>query len=214
MVACGRRCTLCHKFCGLKIELHHIKFSSEGGPETFENCIALCFECHADMRSYDAKHPKGRKFSEEELAGHRDRWYARVEATGGLEVAVEHAAKDKATYDRFQSLLPFEGSPRYLQHRSVGLPYNVKYLQPMYEYLDSCSDPAFEFLDADLEGAHQRLADAIVSLAEEIGKRGFAEQSPDILYIQPGLKDRDYELYSTIVRQLSQLEVEAYLIHL
>lgn len=67
MVACGRHCCLCHKFCGLKIEIHHIKPQSEGGSDTLENAIPLCFDCHADMRSYDAKHPKGTKYTEKEF---------------------------------------------------------------------------------------------------------------------------------------------------
>lgn len=59
LIASGRHCCICHKFCGTKIEIHHIKQESESGEDTFENAIALCFDCHADMRSYDFKHPKG-----------------------------------------------------------------------------------------------------------------------------------------------------------
>ncbi|WP_104421880.1 HNH endonuclease [Neolewinella xylanilytica] len=51
LVKAGRHCCLCHKFCGLKIELHHIKLKSQGGEETEENCIPLCFDCHADVQS-------------------------------------------------------------------------------------------------------------------------------------------------------------------
>jgi 5-methylcytosine-specific restriction endonuclease McrA len=53
LTACGRHCCICHKFSGLKMELHHIVHRSEGGQDTFENCIPLCFDCHGDMRSYD-----------------------------------------------------------------------------------------------------------------------------------------------------------------
>lgn len=73
--ACGRFCTLCRKYCGTKMELHHIEFRSDGGANTFDNCIPLCFDCHGDMKSYDAKHPKGSKFSPEELRLHRKTWY-------------------------------------------------------------------------------------------------------------------------------------------
>lgn len=47
-VASQRHCCLCHKFCGVKIEIHHIVLASEGGRDTFDNAIALCFDCHAD----------------------------------------------------------------------------------------------------------------------------------------------------------------------
>ena len=60
------------------MEVHHIKAKADGGPDTFENAIPLCFDCHAMVRQYDPKHPKGIKFSEKELIQHRDNWYAAV----------------------------------------------------------------------------------------------------------------------------------------
>ena len=48
MVACGRRCCICHKFCGNNMELHHIKARADGGEDIFQNAIPLCFDCHAD----------------------------------------------------------------------------------------------------------------------------------------------------------------------
>lgn len=76
----ARCCCICHKFCGIKIELHHIIQEADGGPNNFENCIPLCLDCHADMFSYDDKHPKGTKYRPEELKLHRDRWYAKKAA--------------------------------------------------------------------------------------------------------------------------------------
>lgn len=46
LVASGRCCCICHKFCGVRIETHHIRPVSKGGDDTFENCIPLCFEAH------------------------------------------------------------------------------------------------------------------------------------------------------------------------
>lgn len=57
------------------MELHHIVPKSQGGEETIENCIPLCFDCHADVGHYNPKHPKGTRFSDSELRGHRDNWY-------------------------------------------------------------------------------------------------------------------------------------------
>ncbi|TLS51807.1 hypothetical protein FE782_12910 [Paenibacillus antri] len=82
LVSCGRHCCLCHKFCGIKIELHHIKQKADGGEDTFENCIPLCFDCHAEVQAYNSKHPKGRKFTVNELIKHRDRWYDTVLTNG------------------------------------------------------------------------------------------------------------------------------------
>ncbi len=53
LVACRRSCCICNKFCGSKIELHHIVQKADGGTDTFENCIPLCFDCHAEVKAYN-----------------------------------------------------------------------------------------------------------------------------------------------------------------
>ena len=78
MIACGRHCCICHKFCGNKMEVHHITPQKDGGEDTFDNAIPLCLFCHAEVGSYNANHPKGVKFSKSELIRHRDNWYNRV----------------------------------------------------------------------------------------------------------------------------------------
>ena len=55
--ACGRCCCICHSFCGKNIELHHIIQKSDGGPDSFDNAIPLCLNCHADMGKTDPHHP-------------------------------------------------------------------------------------------------------------------------------------------------------------
>ena len=75
MVACARCCCICHKRCGNKMEVHHIVPQKDGGEDTFENAIPLCFDCHAEVGAYNTDHPKGVKFSKTELKRHRDNWY-------------------------------------------------------------------------------------------------------------------------------------------
>ena len=88
LVDCKRSCAICRKFCGTKIELHHIKPVSEGGGDTYENCIPLCFDCHSDVKSYNEKHPKGKKYTESELIYHRTNWY-RLVKSGQEDVELE-----------------------------------------------------------------------------------------------------------------------------
>jgi len=71
---CHRRCCVCHRFCGIKIEIHHIQPSEAGGDDSIENAIPLCFECHAEVQLYNDKHPRGRKFRPEELLQHKEQW--------------------------------------------------------------------------------------------------------------------------------------------
>lgn len=71
---CHRRCCICHRFCGTKMETDHIVPTAEGGPNTIDNAIPVCFECHAEIHSYNDKHPRGRKFHPNELRGHKEQW--------------------------------------------------------------------------------------------------------------------------------------------
>ena len=47
---------------------------STGGSDDIENAIPVCFECHAEIHSYNDKHPRGRKFLPEELRAHKEQW--------------------------------------------------------------------------------------------------------------------------------------------
>lgn len=74
LVACHRRCCICYRFCGVKIETDHIVPVAEGGTDTIDNAIPVCFECHAEIHSYNDKHPRGRKFTPDELRSHKEQW--------------------------------------------------------------------------------------------------------------------------------------------
>jgi len=58
----------------VKIETDHIIPEAEGDPDTIDNAIPVCFECHAEIHSYNDKHPRGRKFRPAELRGHKEQW--------------------------------------------------------------------------------------------------------------------------------------------
>lgn len=75
LVASARRCCVCREFKGVKIEVHHIIPKEQRGTDDFDNAIPLCFDCHSDAGHYHSKHPKGTKFSPDELRKHRDAWY-------------------------------------------------------------------------------------------------------------------------------------------
>lgn len=74
LARCHRRCCICHRFCGIKIETDHIVPAANGGDDTIENAIPVCFDCHAEIHSYNDQHPRGRKFTPDELRTHKRQW--------------------------------------------------------------------------------------------------------------------------------------------
>lgn len=70
----ARHCCVCHRYKGVKVEVHHIKQEALGGENTYENAISLCFDCHCDAGHYNPKHPRGTKFSPSELKKAKQNW--------------------------------------------------------------------------------------------------------------------------------------------
>lgn len=95
-IACGRCCCLCHEYCAVHIEAHHIVPEAQGGADDDENCIPLCYRCHAEVEHYNVKHPRGNKFTPAELRGHRDGWYKKS-ALSGVPSAGAQAADPSST---------------------------------------------------------------------------------------------------------------------
>ncbi|TAJ97573.1 HNH endonuclease [bacterium] len=56
------------------MEIDHIVQKDDGGPDTYDNAITVCFDCHAEIHHYNPAHPKGRRFRPDELKAHRDQW--------------------------------------------------------------------------------------------------------------------------------------------
>ena len=92
-IRCRRHCCICDEFKGQNIELHHIVPKANGGSDEFDNAIPLCFDCHAMVGSYNAQHPRGRKYSENELKKLRDICYSKygaipqnISPTGSIDI--------------------------------------------------------------------------------------------------------------------------------
>lgn len=71
----ARHCCVCHRYKGVKMEVHHLVQEADGGENLLSNAIPLCFDCHSDAGHFNNRHPKGSKFSITELIKSRDNWY-------------------------------------------------------------------------------------------------------------------------------------------
>lgn len=152
LVACGRHCCLCHRFVGTKIECHHIQPESEGGKDVLENCIPLCFDCHADVQHYNPLHPKGTRFRPEELRAHRDRWIKGVSSTNSAIFDSERRVVDRSLFERFREVLPEETARQLLSEQCWGQLIHVDVLDRVYEIDQFLARLDSEFLDPTCEG--------------------------------------------------------------
>jgi hypothetical protein len=68
---CDRHCCLCGKAAGVGIEVAHI----DPKRNDLDNAIPLCFDCHSKIGHYNDKHPRGKKYSSDELKTRREQVY-------------------------------------------------------------------------------------------------------------------------------------------
>lgn len=103
LIACQRFCCLCQKRKHTRIACHHIDQNAHGGADTFENCIPLCPDCHAEVKAFDPQHHPGMtSYSKDELLKRRDDWYEVIlRRTKDLEC---NLTTSRANYPRSDSL--------------------------------------------------------------------------------------------------------------
>ena len=174
LLACGRHCCLCHKFCGTKIELHHIVARADGGEDTYENCIPLCFDCHAEVRAYDPRHPKGRRFTPSELREHRNMWYEKVSNSQGTAVNPDYREVDRELFAKIREILPSQGRAIDTVRRQDYFGYfSVDAHDELRMFARHCETPEFEFFDADLESMRAELESHITEFLSSMGQHTF-----------------------------------------
>jgi hypothetical protein len=161
LLACGRSCCLCHKYCGTKIETHHIKQPKNGGDDSLENCIPLCFDCHAEVGAYNPNHPKGRKFSESELKSHRKQWYERVAFGGTAFDDEKHLEVDRQVFQRIRGKLRSDTEVDFIRKHDFGAQFDFDRITPFKRYLEDSELPDAEFLNATLENLRASLNQSI-----------------------------------------------------
>jgi hypothetical protein len=169
----GRHCCLCHRFCGFKIELHHIVQRAERGEDTYDNCIPLCFDCHAEVKAYNPKHPKGRQYTVSELKGHRDRWYQKVKAGHGINVSPDYLQLDRNLFQQIREILPSTGSIAFVRVQDYGGPFPWHQHDDLRQFGEFSRLPECEFMDPDLEGMRARLTESIEQFLKRIGEYAF-----------------------------------------
>lgn len=202
LVACARHCCLCHRFCGLKIEIHHIKPKASGGPDSFENAIPLCFDCHADMRTYDSKHPKGTKYSENELKHFRDNWYQKVGNSNGIQLAAS-VETDKHIYKKLLSTLPWNGSLSFINiNNFAGFSFPVDYLDQLVAFQYLCDNPTFEFIDSDLESTKAELLNNINIFQGLIGQYTFPTGNGSRNHVPPEWEIQNPQYFDEVVNSI------------
>ncbi len=167
LVACGRCCCICHKFCGNNMEVHHIIQHADGGTDEFDNAIPLCLDCHAEVGQYNPRHPKGTKFTIGELKGHRDKWYEKVEKSNCVVQDEEYLDLDRKNYYALEEYLQREKFVKLKELDFGNGSFPLGYFDKIEFFPRLIDDPKYEYMDADIESAKVSLAESIIEFSRK-----------------------------------------------
>jgi hypothetical protein len=173
LVSCSRSCCLCHRFRGTKIEVHHIVPLASGGTNDISNAIPVCFDCHADIEHYNINHPKGTKYSENELKSHRDLWFEKVSKTYSRTLSETPSDIDIRIALEIHGHMEKHGSYNFLRDGSfwTGCDYNTTFNE-ITELDAKFLLPDMQFLDSDLEESRAIFATDLKQAVSLMGQTG------------------------------------------
>jgi HNH endonuclease len=218
LMACARRCCLCHRLKHTKMECHHIVPEADGGENTFDNCIPLCLDCHGEVCAYNPRHSVGTQYGVKELKRRRDDWYAKIKASPSIQRDERHVEIDRHLFARLRERLPSTRAKHLFHDLDYGTPFPRMLLDLLYSLEDFGHEPESEFLDATLESL---FAEFRFRVHELRSNRGFERvvtclPNPDLYQIpktyQDAYSDYDsrFEEYSKITTGLNEAARELY----
>lgn len=156
LVKCKRHCCLCGKYVGNNIELHHIRQKADGGSNTEDNCIPLCFNCHAEVKSYNPHHPKGLKYSEKELKERRNQVYEFVKNKVICNYSDDDINRAKKLLDNY-----YKQIETIISIDPCGQPVNINLIDSVSDMILKLQSYAFEFSDKVIDSEKCYLIKAV-----------------------------------------------------
>lgn len=157
------------------MELHHIQARADGGVDSFDNCIPLCFDCHANVGHYNPEHPRGRRIRPEELRQHRDQWFRKVASTPAGVAEARDAELDRDVVFRLTTMLPRNENLSFVRQFDYGSTFRKDSHDQLWRFAHEFTGPEHEFIDADLEAFSQALRDVVLRFLRQMAHDTFEE---------------------------------------
>jgi len=217
LVKCNRSCCLCHKYCGTKIEIHHIIPEKEkDGSNKEDDGIPLCFDCHADVRAYDTNHPKGKKFTPRELRQHKENWIKKCSSlSASRDLDKKYKRADKNIFSQLYKLASYE----FVDYISLCLSTKdwiyLTEIEDLNKITDFFSRPDKEFFSVELIPVTKKFFKSIVDIDTFLGKHHTTEIQNNREVLFPNWKRNSHQRhrrdeYNQEMRDLAKHFEESY----
>ena len=142
-------------------------------------------------------------------AGHRV--YASIPKVD--DPTIRHRERDQQVFKELTKVLPSSGSIRWLRDYDFGGAFRLSWLEDLHRFIEKCTDPGFEFIDADLERRRLALLAKITDLTHLIGLETFpvarAGEEDMVSRIQPEMSNKDPARFREIQDRINALADDA-----
>jgi hypothetical protein len=171
------------------MECHHIVPRSDGGEDSYENCIPLCFDCHAEVGHYNPEHPKGIKFTPEELRGHRDRWYKAIETGNFPGIPSNYNELDCNLFKKICDILGGSHSMTHFKDHDYAASFNPVIVERIWNLYNLVQFPETEFCDTQVAEIFSDLVSAVSAYIKNSSGRVYKDG--EIAHIPPEWESSD-----------------------
>jgi hypothetical protein len=112
----------------------------------------------------------------------------------------QHQDSDRQTMRRLVEILPWDGAIEFIRQQHFGEPFDRRCFRDLWAFKTECSNPAFEFLDADLDGLRAALLTTIIQFQNVHAPETFTLDSDlDWSQVPSELKWREPQRYRKII---------------
>lgn len=192
------------------MEIHHIVQQADGGDNSVENGIPLCFNCHAEAGNYNKHHPKGTKFSSEELRNHRDKWFTMVASLPLSQSAVSYGELDKRVAIELNDMVKESGLYFTFRDDTSWHGYSPEVRRAWISIIEESKRPDMKFADSELEKLRADFVQILATAKSKFGETSHLCKVSGNFKIKPA-NDVGWEKYRAHEEAAS--EVDALLSH-
>lgn len=152
------------------MEIHHIVQQANGGDNSAENGIPLCFNCHAEAGNYNKQHPKGTKFSSEELRNHRDNWFGMVATLPLSQDVSSYGELDKRVAIELSEMVKASGLYFSFRDDTSWHGFSPEICQAWGRIIEESRRPDMKFADSELEKLRNDFVELLSAAKSKFGE--------------------------------------------
>lgn len=177
------------------MEIHHIDQQSNSGDNSVSNGIPLCFDCHADAGQYNVNHPKGTRFSAQELRIHRDRWFEMVEQLPGSIEVTSDVELDRRVAFEINEYMTSESTYLTLRDKMSWPGFPNAVYESWGRLVEDSRCPDMWFTDQSLEVRRRAFVDLLSSILESFNEKASYWENSNTVRLKPiySIEQSDYE---------------------